>query len=140
MPTKWTSSNKKIAAVSNKEGENGLMTVKKNGKVKITASFGSGKTANRVTLTVTVKFPQFKKNSYTGKRGRTLNLGITDAKGLKAPDGADIVYSIADKDADKAEIDPETGILTAADQKAGKGITVTATVNGIDYSTKVKIK
>ena len=90
-------------------------------------------TANKVKITIKVAFPQFKKSRYTAKIGKTLDLN----KALKNADGAEISYSIDEKDAGKAEI--TDGILTAK-EKASKGIVVTARVNGIDYTTKVKIK
>ena len=64
------------------------------------------------------------------------------SKALKnVPEDADTSYSIDDtKYPGAATIDEKTGVLTAADIKASKGITVTATVNGVPYTTKVKIK
>nr|MCR4624563.1 Ig-like domain-containing protein [Lachnospiraceae bacterium] len=76
-PSKWKSSSKKIAEVS----QDGLLTMKKSGKVKITVTFPAekGMKAKTLTIKLNIKMPQFKKTTYTVKVGKFVQTAVKNA-------------------------------------------------------------
>ena len=125
-PAKWKSSSKKIAEVS----PDGLLTIKKSGKVKITVTFPAekGMKAKTLTIKLNIKMPQFKKTTYTVKVGKTVSTAVKNAS------AADIAYKIEN---------PAIATVDAYGKVTGvsKGTTkLIMTVKGIDYETKIKVK
>ncbi|MCR5120462.1 MAG: Ig-like domain-containing protein [Lachnospiraceae bacterium] len=127
--TKFKSSNKKIISVDPKTGE---MTVLKNGKVSISATFG--KTTVKKTYKVTM--PEAAKKSVSVKAGKSVNIKI---KNFNAALGD---YSIVfDKGGfAEAEIDPAKGEIVIKGIAKGSA-KAHLYVGGKDYGTfKVKVK
>ncbi|MCR5728161.1 MAG: DUF6273 domain-containing protein [Lachnospiraceae bacterium] len=125
-PAKWKSSSKKIAEVS----QDGLLTMKKSGKVKITVTFPAekGMKAKTLTIKLNIKMPQFKKTTYTVKTGKSIQTAVKNA------DTTGITY--------KTE-NPAIATVDASGKVTGvsKGTTkLIMTVKGIDYETKIKVK
>ncbi|MCR5148435.1 MAG: Ig-like domain-containing protein, partial [Eubacterium sp.] len=125
-PAKWKSSSKKIAEVS----QDGLLTMKKSGKVKITVTFPAekGMKAKTLTIKLNIKMPQFKKTSYAVKVSKTVSTAVKNAS------AADITYKIEN---------PNIATVDAYGKVTGvsKGTTkLIMTVKGIDYETKIKVK
>jgi alpha-amylase len=126
QPSSWKSSNKKIAEVN----AEGLMTIKKSGSVKLTAAFPAkkGMKVKKLTISLKIKMPGFKKSSYSVKAGKSKKTKTVNTT------GAAVTYRI--EDASIATVD-ENGTITGI----AKGTTkLIMTVNKIDYSTKVKVK
>ncbi|MCR5120356.1 MAG: leucine-rich repeat protein [Lachnospiraceae bacterium] len=126
QPASWKSSSKKIAEVNNQ----GLLTIKKSGTVKLTAKFPvqAGMKAKTLTIKIKIKMPQFKKKTYSVKVGKTVKTAVKNAN------VSDITYKIED-----------TTIATvdALGQVSGvsKGTTrLIMTVNDIEYYTTIKVK
>ncbi len=125
-PSKWKSSSKKIAEVS----QDGLLTIKKSGKVKITVTFPAekGMKAKTLTIKLNIKMPQFKKTTYTVKVGKFVQTAVKNA------DTAGITYKT--ENTAIATVDA-SGKVTGVSKGTTKLI---MTVKGIDYETKIKVK
>ncbi len=124
-PASWKSSGKKIAEVS----EDGLLTIKKSGSVKITVKFPSQKGINEKSLSfkITIKMPQFKKSTYKVKSGKTVKTAVKNVSG-------DVSYRV--EDPTLASVDAN-GVVTGI----AKGETrLIMTVNEIEYYTNLKVK
>ena len=130
-PSSWKLSSGKLAEI---DGD-GLLKVKKSGKVKVTASFKhtGGKTRSLV-FSLKIRIPQFKKGTYKLKLKN--NKTVTAKTGMKyIPDGATVLYSTEDPAV--AAVDETTGKITAV----GKGTTqIRALIKGITYTAKIKVK
>ncbi len=127
QPSSWKSSNKKVAEV-NREG---ILTLKKSGTVKITATFPSkaGMTAKKLTVKLTVRMPQFRKSTYTVKVGRTVN---TSVKNVYLND----ITNFRIENESLAEVDVYGNVTGLY-----KGTTkLYMTVNGIEYEANIKVK
>lgn len=130
MPITWTSSNKKVATVN----EKGQITAKKAGNTTITATI-SGK---KFTCKVKVEAPYLSVTNPTIEVGEKLQMELL---GTTLP----VKWSIKNKNL--ASVD-ETGLITAKDigdnvypLMCNTGETViTATVNGIKYTTNITTK
>ena len=125
-PSGWKSSNKKVAEVSN----DGLLTMKKSGTVKITVTFPKekGMTAKKLTIKLKIAMPQFKKSTYTVKTGKTIATAVKNAS------PSEITYRI--ENTAVASVDA-TGKVTGVSKGETKLI---MTVRQIDYETKIKVK
>ena len=129
-PSGWKTSGKGVAEIS----EDGLLTVKKPGKVKVTVTFGEkGQKINKFVINTVVNCPGFKKKSYKLKKGDSLEL--KDIL-LNVPKDANVTYS-SDDGGKIVTVDPSTGKVTGVEGGIAK---VTATVNGIPYTTQIKVK
>ncbi|MCR4586232.1 MAG: DUF6273 domain-containing protein [Lachnospiraceae bacterium] len=125
-PAKWKSSSKKIAEVS----PDGLLTMKKSGKVKITVTFPAekGMKAKTLTIKLNIKMPQFKKATYTVKVGKSVQTAVKNA------DTAGIVYKIENPAIATVDV---SGKVTGVSKGTTKLI---MTVKGIEYEAKIKVK
>jgi uncharacterized protein YjdB len=129
-PSLWQSSGKAVAELS----PDGLLSVKKPGKVKVTVTFGEkGQKVDKHVINVLIKCPCFKKKSYKLKVGETLEL--KDIL-LDIPENAGVAYFTED-DGKVLGVDPVTGKVTGVGSGSAK---VTAMVNGVVYTTTIKVK
>lgn len=124
---KFKSSNKKIISIDSKTGE---MKVLKNGKVKISVTFG--KTTIKKTYKVTM--PEAGKKSVSLKAGKTAKVQI---KNFNAALG-EYTLSFDKQGVAGATIDPATGEIVITG--IAKGTTnISIKLNGTEYS-KIKVK
>ncbi|MBE5906758.1 MAG: hypothetical protein E7277_08250 [Lachnospiraceae bacterium] len=132
---KWTSSNKKIAKVSN----DGNVTALKKGTVTITATLDDG---TKLTCKVTVKnSPTVKvggkkfvsSKTYTIKRGKNLKVAISGK-------AASVNNNYASTNAKVAKVTSKKSVdtINIKGLKRGKA-TVTVMVNGVSFKIKVKV-
>ena len=124
-PSKWVVSNKKIATV---DPDTGVVTAVKAGTVKVTAQFGEkkGQIAN-YSFTVKVVIPSISKKSATMLTGATLNLKLNKAIGTP---------EWSSEDETIAEVNDSGQVIA---HSTGETV-ITASLDGIDYNCKIKVK
>lgn len=116
---KWSSSNKKVAAVTSA----GKVTAKKAGKATVTA-----KVSNKTyTCRVTVKNPYLNKTKLSLAKGKTYNLKLTGTKVKSWKSSNKAVATVSAK-----------GKVTA--KKAGTATLICTGANGKSYKCKVTVK
>ncbi|MBQ9504543.1 MAG: Ig-like domain-containing protein, partial [Lachnospiraceae bacterium] len=77
-PTSWSSSKSSVASIDAATGE---ITTAGRGSTKITAYYGEGKNAAKVSMTLKVNIPKLSKTSLTIKTGKTKKLSLKNAGG-----------------------------------------------------------
>ncbi|MCR5119203.1 MAG: Ig-like domain-containing protein [Lachnospiraceae bacterium] len=126
QPSKWKSSSKKTAEVS----KDGLLTMKKSGNVKLTATFPAekGMKAKTLTIKLKIKMPQFGKTTYTVKAGKTVKTKVKNVESTA------VDYRVEDPSIATVSAD---GVVTGVSKGKTK---LVMTVGGIDYTTNLKVK
>ena len=124
-PTKWTTSNKKVATV---DASTGLVTMIKKGSAKITAVFGTGSKAAKYTFTVKCNPPAISKSKASMLTGATLKLKM---KNTTLP----VTWSSSAESV--ASVDETTGLVKALSYGTA---TITATVDNVDYPCVITVK
>ncbi len=134
--SKWESSNKKVATIS----DNGTVTGLKKGTATITATLDNGEKLSikvNVTTNPTIKVngKKFSKTkTYTVKKGKSLTVKING----KAADVKN-AYSSSNKKVAKVTSKKTATTVKIKGVKKGKA-TVTVKVNGVSFKIKVKVK
>lgn len=123
-PDSWTTSNKKVAEIDSKTG---TVTAVKAGSARITAVFGEGKNAAKYSFTVKVVIPSISKKKASMQTGAEMTLKLNKASEM--PEWTSSDDSIAEVD--------ENGKVTA--NSAGEA-TITASLDGVDYSCAITVK
>ena len=122
----YKSSNKKVATVS----KNGVITAKKKGTAKITATIKVNGKNKTVTCKVTVKKPSIKLT----KSSATLKIGKTTTIKVKATPTGKATFKSSNKKV--ASVDAN-GVVTAKKKGTAK---ITVKCNGVSKTFKVKVK
>ena len=122
-PTLWTSSNKKVALVDEK---NGLISTVGKGSTKITAVYGEGKNAAKYSFTVKVNIPVISKKSLTMITGKQQKVKLNNTK--LAPTWRSSNESVAVV---------ENGVITATGY--GEAM-ISAVLDGVSYTCQVSVK
>lgn len=136
----WESSKPAVATIDKDTGE---IVVKSAGTTSITAYFSIKDTDNatntlKVSGKLTVKIPAFSKPTITMQTGQTL---VVSMKNVTA--ATDVIYSTDDEDVLSAELQINKGKSTgkaALFAKNGGEATLTATIDGQDYTCKIIVK
>ena len=122
---KWKTANKKIATISKK----GVITAKKVGKVKMTATYNKKK----YTFTVNVKKPTLNYKKKTLTKGKTFTLSLKNTSGKKISTKKIVFTSNNEKVATVSS----KGVVKA--KKSGTA-TISAIYKNIKYNCKVTVK
>ncbi len=123
-PDSYLSSNTDAAEI---DPVTGRITTKAKGKTKITAYYGSGKDACKISFLLNISVPYLNKDSLYLEKGKSFKLKL---KGTKEKP---VFYSADEK---KVSISPSTGEMTAV----STGTTdVFAVLNGAEYRCRVTV-
>ena len=122
----YKTSNKKVATVS----KNGVVTAKKKGTAKITATIKVNGKNKSVTCKVTVKKPSIKLNKTSAK----LKVGATTTIKVKSTPAGKVTYKSSNK---KVATVDGNGVVTAKKKGTAK---ITVKCNGVSKTFKVKVK
>lgn len=131
----WGSSNTKVAEVS----DTGIVTVKKEGTVRIYCYFENEGKTNKISInnTLTIKFPKFQKASYTFKTGEKAILAMKNVTASSNPewiaDDSNVnIYPQLDKNGNM------TGKVVVESLSCGT-TTLRATIDDQEYTCEINV-
>ena len=137
-PSGWKSSKPKVASVDTSTGQ---ITTQAKGTTTITAFFGEGKMAAKISFKLKVVIPAISKTGLSLQTGQTVKLKLKNTKLVPVWNSTDEAYAKVAGNGEVSALSATAGLNGESLTKTGESfVCISAVVEGVPYTCEVTVK